>query len=631
MTEQDDTGTTLPLAEGFAPATAEQWWGLVGAVLRRSGGLAEAPDPATAEAMLSTTTYDGVRIRPLYTADDAAPDSGFPGVAPYVRGSRPTGRGKEGWDVRQYFADPDATATRQAVLTDLENGVTSLWLGVGAGGIAAADLPEVLTDVLLDLAPVVLDAGAGTADAAPQLMALWRDRLTDPAAALGNLGLDPLAVQARTGASADLSALEPLVSRCLGEHPRVRAMTVDALAYHDAGGSDAQELGCVARRRRRLPAGAGRRAASPPTSPAGSSSSVTPQRRTSSSPSPSCAPRAGSGPGSPSCPACRRPRAGSVQHAVTVRVDDDPARPLGEHAAHHRSPASAPRSAAPRPSPSCRSTPRSGCRRRSRAASPATPSRCWPRSPTSPGSPTRPVAPGTSRRSPRSWPRSAWAWFQRDRACRWPGRRPRLRSRRGPARATWRRCAPSGRAHREDPDHRRQRVPATSARSRCSASRSAAAAPARAACPVRRSAAFEALRDRAAALAGAPARAARVPGQPRAPAHPRRAGRLRQQPVLGRRHRVDPGEGGSAQEVVAAFRASGATAACLCANDKVYAEQGTEVAAALKEAGATRLALAGQPVPRAGLPAAGVDAFLFSGCDAVDLLGRTLDDLGAPA
>src|SRR5690242_5921117 len=56
LTEQDDTGTTLPLAEGFAPATAEQWWGLVGAVLRRSGGLAEAPDPATAEAMLSTTT-----------------------------------------------------------------------------------------------------------------------------------------------------------------------------------------------------------------------------------------------------------------------------------------------------------------------------------------------------------------------------------------------------------------------------------------------------------------------------------------------------------------------------------------------------------------------------------------------
>ena len=47
------------------------------------------------------------------------------------------------------------------MLTDLENGVTSLWLGVGAGGIAAGDLPEVLAGVLLDLAPVVLDAGAG--------------------------------------------------------------------------------------------------------------------------------------------------------------------------------------------------------------------------------------------------------------------------------------------------------------------------------------------------------------------------------------------------------------------------------------------------------------------------------------
>src|SRR3954470_20951985 len=91
LTEQEHTAAPLALAEGFPPATAEQWWDLVGAVLRRSGGLDEAPDPATALDLLSTTTYDGVRIRPLYTADDDVPDSGFPGVAPYVRGSRPTG------------------------------------------------------------------------------------------------------------------------------------------------------------------------------------------------------------------------------------------------------------------------------------------------------------------------------------------------------------------------------------------------------------------------------------------------------------------------------------------------------------------------------------------------------------
>ena len=281
MTEQDESAAPLALAEGFAPATAEQWWDLVGAVLRKSGGLDEAPDPATALDLLSTTTYDGVRIRPLYTAEDRAPDSGFPGVAPYVRGSRPTGLGRQGWDVRQRFSDPDPAVTRQAVLTDLENGVTSLWLEVGETGNRDGDLPEVLADVLLDLAPVVLDAGADTPDAAARLMAVWRDRLADPTVATGNGRLDPLAVQARTGASADLSAVQALVSQALADHPRVRAMTVDALPHHEAGGRTPRSSGAPS-----PPAsptcGPWRSAASPPRSPAGSSSSVTPQRRTSS-------------------------------------------------------------------------------------------------------------------------------------------------------------------------------------------------------------------------------------------------------------------------------------------------------------------------------------------------------------
>ena len=59
LTEQDDTGTTLPLAEGFAPATAEQWWGLVGAVLGHPSSLPKAPNPAKAKEPLSDTTYKG--------------------------------------------------------------------------------------------------------------------------------------------------------------------------------------------------------------------------------------------------------------------------------------------------------------------------------------------------------------------------------------------------------------------------------------------------------------------------------------------------------------------------------------------------------------------------------------------
>ena len=53
-------------------------------------------------------------------------------------------RPQEGWDVRAHLGDPDAKQANADALLDLENGVTSLWLTVGRGGIAVADLPTVL-------------------------------------------------------------------------------------------------------------------------------------------------------------------------------------------------------------------------------------------------------------------------------------------------------------------------------------------------------------------------------------------------------------------------------------------------------------------------------------------------------
>ncbi|MBX6381911.1 MAG: methylmalonyl-CoA mutase, partial [Microbispora sp.] len=212
------------LAEGFPQATREQWRALAAEVLRKSGW--DGP-PDEVEAALSTTTYDGVTVAPLYDAADALP--GGPGTP------RPT-RGPGPWDVRQRHADPDPAATREAIHADLENGVTSLWLDLNA--IDPAALPEVLRGVLLDIAPVVLDAGPRTAEAAEEFLRL-AGGVSVPG---GNLGADPIGLAARTGAPVRMEAAVALARRCAGG--RLRAITVDALPYHDAGGSDAEELGC---------------------------------------------------------------------------------------------------------------------------------------------------------------------------------------------------------------------------------------------------------------------------------------------------------------------------------------------------------------------------------------------------
>jgi methylmalonyl-CoA mutase len=243
----------LPLASEFPAASREQWQRLAAGVLARSGqaGLADAE----AEQALATEVEDGLRVQPLYTAEDlytaegTAPDPGWPGFAPFTRGGRAQGPVLSGWDVRQQHAHPDPHRTNELVLADLENGVTSLWLTMGGSGLPAAALGDVLKGVHLDLAGVVLDAGADFAAAAERLFAWCTDGPAKIAAGevRGNLGADPFGMIARTGQDADtLPRLEEatlLAARCVRDFPGMRALTVDALPYHEAGASTVQELG----------------------------------------------------------------------------------------------------------------------------------------------------------------------------------------------------------------------------------------------------------------------------------------------------------------------------------------------------------------------------------------------------
>ncbi|GAA4225703.1 methylmalonyl-CoA mutase family protein [Actinomadura meridiana] len=229
----------LELAAAFPPAERDRWREMVKGVLRKSGAATEDTPLDEIEGLLTRESYDGVPIAPLYTREDAPP--GRPGLAPYVREVRPDGEGIAGWDVRQLNTHADAaTATREAILADLENGATSIWLRLDD----AAALPEVLNGVLLDLAPVVLDAGALATAVAEAFLALAAER-GNAADVSGNLGADPLGLAARTGTLGSLDEAAALAVRCAREFPRLRAVVADGTPYHDAGGSDAEELGAA--------------------------------------------------------------------------------------------------------------------------------------------------------------------------------------------------------------------------------------------------------------------------------------------------------------------------------------------------------------------------------------------------
>ncbi|MFE2505853.1 methylmalonyl-CoA mutase family protein [Streptomyces rubiginosohelvolus] len=238
---------TVQPADGLSPAAAfpdpshDQWQSLVEGVLRKSG---KEVSGSAAEEALSTTLEDGLITRPLYTASDESPDTGFPGFAPFTRGSRAEGNAAGGWDVRQRHALADPTRLNEALLGDLENGVTSLWLTVGGpAGVPVDGLARALEGVYLDLAPVALDAPADLDAAATELLRLYEERGVARTEARGTLGADPLGHEARTGVEADLAPAVRWAQRCDAEYPGLRAIVVDGLPYHEAGGSAGEELG----------------------------------------------------------------------------------------------------------------------------------------------------------------------------------------------------------------------------------------------------------------------------------------------------------------------------------------------------------------------------------------------------
>jgi methylmalonyl-CoA mutase len=82
----------------------------------------------------------------------------------------------------------------------------------------------------------------------------------------------------------------------------------------------------------------------------------------------------------------------------------------------------------------------------------------------------------------------------------------------------------------------------------------------------------------------------------------------------------------STNDLVAAFRESGAKLACLCSSDRIYADAGATAGIALKGAGAT-LYSAGRPGDlESALRGAGVTEFIFVGCDMFEILQKALQE-----
>ncbi|MEU1391045.1 MULTISPECIES: methylmalonyl-CoA mutase family protein [unclassified Nonomuraea] len=567
----------MELAAGFPPTTRDDWRRLAVEVLRKSGVEAGSPEEA-----LSSPTYDGVPVAPLYDAGDLPGDPGLPGAPPFTRGAR----ARPGWDVRQRHAVADP----EAVLADLENGVTSLWLVVGDGAIPVDALPAVLKDVYLDLAPIVLEAGERTREAAEALFGLAAAKGVTPS---GNLG-------ASGGEGAELAG------RCVAV-PGLRAVMVDATPYHDAGAADAEELGCSIARgvaELRTLTGAGltveqalgqidfRYAAT--ADQFATIAKLRAARRLWARVAEVCG---------------AAEHGGQRQHAVTsaamMTARDPWVNMLRTTLACFAAGVGGAEAVTVQPFDAALGLPDAFSRRIARNTQSLLLEESGIGRVADPAGGSWYVERRTADLAER-----AWAWFQEIEAAGGVAAAGELIERRVAA----------TRARRDD-DIAHRRFPITGVSEFPDpGEKPLRRPPAPAGRPVARYAQeFEALRDVADALPERPKVFLATIGP--VAAHTARASFAANLFHAGGLATETAGPGADPEQIATAFAVSGAAVACLCSTDKLYAQHARAVAAALRHAGARRVWLAGKGDYE------GVDACLYAGCDALAVLRQTFEDL----
>ena len=223
----------LPLAAEFPPTSQADWRKLVEAALKG----------ASFEKRLTSQTYDGLRVEPLY---------------PRAAGLKPVAGRTPGaaWTLMQRVDHPDPAPANAQALQDLENGATGLTLvmagSVSANGYGLDASPQTLARVLDG---VELDAGITidfnlsppTRNAVQHFAALVKSRKISPATVNLRASINPIGGLAASGKSplawSKISqGFAGLVRKLADQGFRGPFAVADGRIIHNAGGSEAQEL-----------------------------------------------------------------------------------------------------------------------------------------------------------------------------------------------------------------------------------------------------------------------------------------------------------------------------------------------------------------------------------------------------
>ncbi len=213
------------LQSGFDPVDEAAWTAL-------------ARDALAGKPLSSLSSHSsGIEVKPLFRASDRPAARAAPAASQKL-------------DIRAIIEPRDGQEANVLALEALEGGARSVELRIlaDAPGLATpSGLSAALHGVMLDLAPIALDARTCDLEAAQSLAAIVSPRADAKVAALA-FNLDPIADTLRSGVI-DAHRYQrslALAADLAGRYREAQVLRADARAAHEAGAFAATELGCLA-------------------------------------------------------------------------------------------------------------------------------------------------------------------------------------------------------------------------------------------------------------------------------------------------------------------------------------------------------------------------------------------------
>ncbi|MDQ0197386.1 methylmalonyl-CoA mutase subunit beta [Neobacillus ginsengisoli] len=200
---------------------------------------------------LTTTTYENIKLKPLYCGEDEKPAAAFPGGSDFRRGIYPLGYITNRWQIAQRISYQTIEELTEKLQHAFTRGQTAISFEISSGLLENSEFLEKLVKDYSSKHPFAINARSELQKEMVNLLAKITENQSDVLVVTGYIGSDPLSSFVIDGILPKNDVLYfadwvKSIKFANDNFPSLQTVLINTSPYHNGGANAVQELGIAA-------------------------------------------------------------------------------------------------------------------------------------------------------------------------------------------------------------------------------------------------------------------------------------------------------------------------------------------------------------------------------------------------